>query len=260
MSFVLFLSIRRWSQSSAPCPWITREYSDAQTPGRASDPSAVVLTGVQAGSGALQPAVSERRVLFGFESECSQAGVASVPVNAVGRAGRPVRTSRGRHGRVDPGRADPVQVADVVETRGGHARHGGWAHPGSHGHGGDRVGRREHRLRCERAHGVEESEVLGGQRGRGQALVGPVVVGVGGVHVVVRLHEAAELRQVAVFAQVHLLVPLPLPPLGPAVFKPHLEETRKVTAAQKQTRSIYSQLWPRHYRRCAHLLLKLILA
>lgn len=211
-------------------------YSGARTPGRACvrapGPSAVVLTGVQAAPGALQPAVSERRVLFGFESERGQAGVASVPVNAVRGAGRPVRASRGRHGRVDPGRADPVQVADVVETRGGHSRHGGGTHPGSHGHGGDGVRRRKHGLRCERAHGVEECEVLGGQRGRGQAFVGPVVVGVGRVHVVVRLHETAELGQVAVFAQVHLLVPLPLPPLGPTVFKPHLEETGRSKAAQ----------------------------
>lgn len=175
-------------------------------------------------------------MLFGFESECGQAGVASVPINAVRRPGRPVRTSRGRHGRVDPGRTDPVQVADVVETRGGHARHGGGAHSGSHAHGGDGVGRREHGLRCKRAHGVEESEVLGGQRGRSQALVGPVVVGVGRVHVVVRLHEAAELGQVAVLTQVHLLVPLPLPPLGPAVFKPHLEETRTVIRPRKGDR------------------------
>lgn len=184
-------------------------------------------------------------MLFGFESECGQAGVASVPINAVRRPGRPVRTSRGRHGRVDPGRTDPVQVTDVVETRGGHARHGGGAHSGSHGHGGDGVGRREHGLRCKRAHGVEESEVLGGQRGRGQALVGPVVVGVGRVHVFVRLHEAAELRQVAVLTQVHLLVPLPLPPLGPAVFKPHLEETRTVKAAQRRpSRYTDSHFWP----------------
>lgn len=201
---------------------------------RASGPSAVVLTGVQAAPGALQPAVSERRVLFGFESERGQAGVASVPVNAVRRTGRPIRASRGRHGRVDPRRADPVQVTDVVETRGGHPRHGGGTHPGSHGHGGDGVRRREHGLRRERAHGVEECEVLGGQRGRGQALVGPVVVGVGRVHVVVRLHETAELGQVAVFAQVHLLVPLPLSPLSPAVFKPHLEETGWVKAAQSR--------------------------
>ena len=202
-----------------------------------SSSSAVVLTGVQAGSGALQPAVSERRVLFGFESESSQAGVASVPVNAVGRAGRPVRTRRGRHGRVDPGRADPVQVADVVEPRGGHARHGGGAHPGSH------------------AHGVEECEVLGGERGRGQALVGPVVVGVGRVHVVVRLHEAAELGQVAVFAQVHLLVALPLPPLGPAVFKPHLEgDTHCYSRAQAHQVPLSTEPSQNHYRRCARLL------
>lgn len=164
-------------------------------------------------------------MLLGFESEGGQAGVASVPVNAVRRAGRPVRTRGRRHGRVDPRCADPVQVADVVETRGGHARHGRVAHPGGHGHGGDGVGRREHGLRGEGAHGVEEGEVLGGQRRRGEALVGPVVVGVRRVHVVVGLHEAAELRQVAVLAQVHLLVPLPLPPLGPAVFEPHLEDT-----------------------------------
>lgn len=178
-------------------------------------------------------------MLFGFESECGQAGVASVPINAVRRPGRPVRTSRGRHGRVDPGGSDPVQVTDVVKTRGGHARHGGGAHSGGHGHGGDGVGRREHGLRCKRAHGVEESEVLGGQRGRGQALVGPVVVGVGRVHVVVGLHEAAELGQVAVLTQVHLLVPLALPPLGPAVFKPHLEETRTVKAAQIHISGLY---------------------
>lgn len=220
-----------------------------------SSSSAVVLTGVQAGSGALQPAVSERRVLFGFESESSQAGVASVPVNAVGRAGRPVRTRRGRHGRVDPGRADPVQVADVVEPRGGHARHGGGAHPGSHGHGGDGVGRGEHGLRREGAHGVEECEVLGGERGRGQALVGPVVVGVGRVHVVVRLHEAAELGQVAVFAQVHLLVALPLPPLGPAVFKPHLEgDTHCYSRAQAHQVPLSTEPSQNHYRRCARLL------
>ncbi len=168
-------------------------------------------------------------MLFGFESEGGQAGVASVPVNAVGRAGRPVRTRGRRHGRVDAGRADPVQVADVVQARGGHARHGGVAHPGGHGHGGDGVGRREHGLRGEGTHGVEEGEVLGRQRRRGEALVGPVVVGVRRVHVVIRLHEAAELRQVAVLAQVHLLVPLPLPPLSPAVFEPHLEETHAVS-------------------------------
>lgn len=164
-------------------------------------------------------------MLLGFESEGGQAGVASVPVNAVWRAGGPVRTRGRRHGRVDPGCADPVQVADVVKARGGHARHGRVAHPGGHGHGGDGVGRREHGLRGEGAHGIEEGEVLGGQRRRGEALVGPVVVGVRRVHVVVRLHEATELRQVAVLAQVHLLVPLPLPPLGPAVFEPHLEDT-----------------------------------
>lgn len=109
------------------------------------------------------------------------------------------------------------------------------AHPGGHGHGGDGVGRREHGLRGEGAHGVEEGEVLGGERRRGEALVGPVVVGVGRVHVVIRLHEAAELRQVAVFAQVHLLVPLPLPPLGPAVFEPHLGQTHRVRTETTET-------------------------
>lgn len=101
------------------------------------------------------------------------------------------------------------------------------AHTRGHGHGGDGVGRREHGLRGEGAHGVEEGEVLGGERRRGEAFVGPVVVGVSRVHVVVRLHEAAKLRQVAVLAQVHLLVALPLPPLGPAVFEPHLQDTQK---------------------------------
>lgn len=91
--------------------------------GPASGPSAVVLTGVQAGPGALQTAVSKCRMLLGLESEGSQARVASVPVNAVGRAGGPVRTRGRRHGRVDAGGSDPVQVADVVEPRGGHARH-----------------------------------------------------------------------------------------------------------------------------------------
>lgn len=189
------------------------------------DPSTIILTGVQAGAGALQAAVSKSRMLFGFESECRQAGVASVPVNAVRRAGRAIRAGRGRHGRVDAGGADPIQVADVVEARGGHARHGRVAHPGGHGHGGDGVWGGEHGLRGEGAHGIEEGEVLGGQRRRGEALVGPVVVGVGRVHVVIGLHEAAELRQVAVLAQVHLLVPLPLPPLGSAVFEPHLKGT-----------------------------------
>ena len=60
--------------------------------------SAVVLTGVQAGAGALQAAVSKCWMLFGLESESGQAGVASVPVNAVRRAGRPVRTRGRRHG------------------------------------------------------------------------------------------------------------------------------------------------------------------
>lgn len=177
-------------------------------------------------------------MLFGFESQGGQAGVTSVPVNAVRRAGRPVRTGGRRHGRVDPGGADPVQVADVVEARGGHPRHAGVSHPGRHSHGGDGVGRREHGLRGERTHGVEEGEVLGGQRRRGEALVGPVVVGVRRVHVVVRLHEAAELRQVAVLTQVHLLVPLPLPPLSPAVFEPHLEEreTRSVLRIIREQR------------------------
>lgn len=104
------------------------------------------------------------------------------------------------------------------------------AHPGGHGHGGDGVGGREHGLRGEGTHGVEEGEVLGGQRCRSEALVGPVVVGISRVHVVIRLHETAELGQVAVLAQVHLLVPLPLPPLSPAVFEPHLEGTHRTVS------------------------------
>lgn len=114
--------------------------------GPAFGPSAVVLTGVQARAGTLQAAVSKSWMLFGFESEGGQAGVTSVPVNTVRRAGRPIRTRWRRHGRVDAGCADPVQVTDVVETRGGHAGHGGVAHPGGHGHGGDGIGRREHGL------------------------------------------------------------------------------------------------------------------
>lgn len=179
-------------------------------------------------------------MLFGFESERRQAGVARVPVNAVRGAGRPVRTGGRRHGRVDAGRSDPVQVADVVQTRGGHARHGGVAHAGGHGHGGDGVGRGEHGLRGERAHGVEEGEVLGGERRGREALVGPVVVGVGRVHVLVGLHEAAELRQVAVLAQVHLLVPFALPPLGAAVFEPHLKDTRALVRNAKHLSRYHS--------------------
>lgn len=190
-------------------------------------------------------------MLFGFESECGQAGVASVPVNTVRRARRPVRTPRRRHGGVDAGRADAVQVTDIVETRGGHPRHGGGAHPGSHGHGGDGVGRREHGLRGEGAHRVEECEVLGGERRRSEALVGPVVVGVRRIHVVIRLHEAAELRQVAVFAQVHLLVPLPLPPFGPAVFEPHLEETRTFRFGNKSKAREFNSAGLSHYHWCA---------
>lgn len=204
-------------------------------PGSGLAPSAVVLTGVQAGPGALQAAVPERRVLLGLESQGGQAGVARVPVHAVGGAGGPVGTRGGRHGRVDAGPPDAVQVADVVEARGRHARHRGVAHPGGHAHGGDGGGRGEDGLGGEGAHGVEEGEVLGGERRRGQALVGPVVVGVGRVHVVVGLHEAAELRQVAVLTQVHLLVPLPLPPLGPAVFEPHLHRHARDTSSFRVT-------------------------
>lgn len=87
-------------------------------------PSAVVLTGVQARPGTLQAAVSKRRVLLGFESQGGQAGVARVPVDAVRGAGGSVRTRGRRHGGVDARRADAVQVTDVVQTRGGHARHG----------------------------------------------------------------------------------------------------------------------------------------
>ena len=112
------------------------------------------------------------------------------------------------------------------------------AHSGGHGHGGDGVGRREHGLGSEGTHGVEEREVLRGQRRRGEALVGPVVVGVSWVHVVIRLHEAAELRQVAVLAQVHLLVPLPLPPLSATVFEPHLQETHALLRAFKTSQEV----------------------
>lgn len=70
--------------------------------------SAVVLTGVQARPRALQAAVAEGRMLFGFESERGQAGVTSVPVNAVRRAGRSVRTRGRGHGRVDARCADAV--------------------------------------------------------------------------------------------------------------------------------------------------------
>ncbi|KAG8128605.1 hypothetical protein E2320_015418 [Naja naja] len=159
-------------------------------------------------AGALQAAVAEVRVLLGLQPQAGQAGVASVPVDAVRGARRAVGAGGSRHGRVE-GRA-----AQVVEAGVSHARHGRRAHGGRHAHRGQRAGRREHGLgRRQRAHGVEEGEALGGERRRRQALGVPVVGRVARVYVVVGLHQAAELRHIAVLAEVHLLVAFPLPPL-----------------------------------------------
>lgn len=156
-------------------------------------------------------------MLLGLQPQAGQAGVASVPVDAVGGARRAVGASGRRHGRVE-GRA-----AQVVEAGVGHAGHGRGPHGGGHAHGGQRAGRREHGLgRRQRAHGVEEGEALGGERRGRQALGVPVVGRVARVDVLVRLHQAAELRHVAVLAKVHLLVAFPLPPLRAPVLEPDL--------------------------------------
>ena len=198
--------------------------------------SAVVLARIEARGRALQAAVAERRVLLRLEPQAGQARVARVPVDAVGRGGCAIRAGARRHGRVKRGAGE---VVDVVEARVGHAGHGARAHAGRHGHGGDGAGGREHGLRRQRAHGVEEGEALGGERRWRQALGGPVVVGVPrGIHVVVGLHQAAELRHIAALAQVQLLVTLAFPPLGSPVLEPDLGEgdRRKVRAAGRGRR------------------------
>lgn len=160
-------------------------------------------------------------MLLGFQSQAGQAGVTSVPVH-VGRGRRRVGARRGGHPRVERRVTEVVQVIEAVEAGARHAGDRRWHHAGSHG--GYGVGRREHGLRGQRVdvHGVEEREAFGGQRGRREALGGPVVVRVAGVHVFVGLHESVELRAEAALAELGLLVPLPFPPLGSPVLEPNL--------------------------------------
>lgn len=185
-----------------------------------------VLARAQIGGWVLHAGVSETRVLLGFQSQAGQAGVASVSVH-VGRGGGRVGARRRGHARVERRVAEVVQVVEAVEAGARHAGHRRRHHAG--GHGGDGVGRREHGLRGQRVdvHGVEEREALGGQGGGREALGGPVVVRVARVHVVVGLHESVELRAEAVFAELGLLVPLPLPPLGSPVLEPNLEQSKR---------------------------------
>lgn len=161
-------------------------------------------------------------MLLGFQSQAGQAGVASVPVH-VGRGRGRVGTRRGGHPRVERRVTEVVQVIEAVEAGARHASDRRRHHAGRHG--GYGVGRREHGLRGQRVdvHGVEEREAFGGQRGRRQALGGPVVVRVARVHVFVGLHESVELRAEAVLAQLGLLVPLAFPPLGSSVLEPNLQ-------------------------------------
>lgn len=200
-------------------------------PGDQAGRSAVVLASVEPRRRTLQTAIAKRRVLLGLEPQAGKARVARVPVDAVGRGWGAVGAGARRHGRVERGAGE---VVDVVEARVGHAGHGARAHAGRHGHGRDGAGGREHGLRGERAHGVEEGKALGRQRRRGQALGRPVVVGVAGsVHVLVGLHQAAELRHIAALAQVQLLVPLPLAPFGSPVLEPDLEKPAGETSGPR---------------------------
>lgn len=182
-----------------------------------------VLAGAQVGRGVLHAGVAKAGVLLGFESQAGQARVTRVPIN-VWRRRRGVRTGRRGHCRVEGGVAQVVQVVQAVEAGAGHAGDRRGHHAGGHAHGGDGVGRGEHALGGQRVdiHGVEEGEALGGEGGGGEALGCPVVVRVPGVHVIVGLHQAIELRPEAVLAQLGLLVPLSLPPFGSAVLEPNL--------------------------------------
>lgn len=187
-----------------------------------------VLAGAQVGRGVLHAGVAEARVLLGFQSQAGQARVTCVPVN-VRRGGRRVRAGgRGDRG-IQRGAAQVVEVVEAVEAGARHPGHGRGHHAGGHAHGRDGVGGREHALRRQGVdvHGVEEGEALGGQGGRREALGGPVVVRVAGVHVVVGLHEAVELRPEAVLAQLRLLVAFALSPFGSAILEPDLGRWRK---------------------------------
>lgn len=192
-------------------------------PGRGSHrPVDCVLASTQVGGRVLHAGVAEARVLLRFQSQAGQARVTSVPIN-VRRSRRRVRTGGRRHRGIQRRAAQVVQVIQAIEAGARDAGHRGGHHAGRHTHGGDGVGRGEHALRRQGVdvHRVEEGEALGGQGRRREALGGPVVVGVAGVHVVVGLHEPVELRPEAVLAQLGLLVALALPPLGPAILEPN---------------------------------------
>lgn len=139
--------------------------------------SAVILT--------RRASVAESWVLFGFKSQGGQTRTARVPVDPIGCSGwGSIWTGRRTHGGVNGGPTECVQVADGVHA-GGHA----------HTHRRDRARGRKDGLGRQRAHGVKKREVF-----RGQTLVCPVVVSVGGVHVLIGLNQTTELRQVPIFA------------------------------------------------------------
>lgn len=199
-----------------------------------------VLARAQVSRRVLHAGVSKARVLLGFQSQAGQAGVTSVPVHVRGRRRRVGTRGRGHPG-VEGRVTEVVQVIEAVEAGARDAGDRGRHHAGSHGR--YRVGRREHGLRGQGVdvHGVEEGEALGGEGGRREALGGPVVVRVAGIHVVVRLHESVELRPEAVFAKLGLLVSLPFPPLGSSVFEPNLQsrKQRRLNGFILQSRRVY---------------------